>query len=396
MDEKTQELLKRLPRTFRPALNAQLKDWDRLFPAERRSFQAQLDWLERLPSPRFEQLFAPVLKLEERMDLPAAWGPSTAGLSIEDTGVLVRSPLYPQWRAEVERVFGEIDGGIAAEVKSRPPRNLVVCTLPAGLAAASGPIWPRLESRGRWVELEAPFASMLEPLARAVAARPTRPDIDPVERTWVFEYAPRLTRLPLDGPAVGLCFESLAGLRREFLSRLNVISKDIRSADRAFEQLRATEINQFLSPSLKAEVRVREFTREIFLSGNGALLFGNSFVQWGASEAFRRVRMQAVFCSFGVRPKLKPFSSLVLFEDQNRANPVPDQPDPEGSWTDTRLLAEYVYLAAERAQVYDGQTMGIFALPELSRALLTAWPGPAPAGRLGAEDVIHLALEWLA
>ena len=106
--------------------------------------------------------------------------------------------------------------------------------------------------------------------------------------------------------------------------------------------------------------------------------------------------MQAAFCSFGVRPKLKPFSSLVLFEDQNRANPVPDQPDPEGSAIDARLLAEYVYLAAERAQVYDGQVLGVFALPELPRALLTAWPGPAPAGRLGAEDVIHLALEWLA
>src|ERR1019366_7094489 len=110
------------------------------------------------------------------------------------------------WRAEVARVFGQIDGGIAAEAKSRPPRSLVVCTLPAGLAASSGPIWPRLESRGRWLELEAPFASMLEPLARAVAARPPRPDSDPVERTWVFEYAPQLTRLPLDGAAVGLCF----------------------------------------------------------------------------------------------------------------------------------------------------------------------------------------------
>ena len=186
MDAKTQEILKRLPRTFQPALNAQLKDWDRLFPAERRSFQAQLDWLERLPAPRFEQLFATLLKLEERMDLPA-WGPSTAGLSIEDTGVLVRSPLYPQWRAEVERVFGQIEGGIAAEAKVRPPRTLLVCTLPAGLPAPSGPIWPRLESRGRWLELETPFAGMLEPLARAVAARHPSQDTNPVERTWVFD-----------------------------------------------------------------------------------------------------------------------------------------------------------------------------------------------------------------
>jgi hypothetical protein len=394
MDAKTQDLLKRLPRTFRPALNAQLKDWDRLFPAEQRSLRAQLDWVERLPAAGFEQLFAPVVKLEARMDLPS-WGPSAAGLSIEDTGVLARSPLYPQWRAEVERVFARIDSGITAEARSRPPRTLLVCLLPEGAPVPPGAIWPRLESQGCWRETEGPFGAMLGPLARAVAARRPHPGEEAVERTWIIEYAPRLTSLPFDGPVVRLCFENLAGLRREFLSRLNAVSKDIRSADHAFEQLRAVEIARFLNPALKAEVRQREFVRELFLSGNGALLFGNSFVEWGASEAFRRVRMRTAFCGFGVRPKLKPFSSLALFEDQNRANPVPDQPDPEGSWADARPLAEYVYLAAERAQVYDGQLLAVFGSPDLSRVLLTPFPRAASAGKLGVNDLTGLALEWL-
>ena len=39
------DLLRKLPPTFVPALNEQFRNWDLLFPAERRTISAQMDWL---------------------------------------------------------------------------------------------------------------------------------------------------------------------------------------------------------------------------------------------------------------------------------------------------------------------------------------------------------------
>ena len=63
------ELLKRLPRTFVPALNEQLKKWDLLFPAERRVLQDQLAYLSGLPARDFDELFRPVKDAEAKMSL---------------------------------------------------------------------------------------------------------------------------------------------------------------------------------------------------------------------------------------------------------------------------------------------------------------------------------------
>src|SRR5208283_692659 len=181
--------------------------------------------------------------------------------------------------------------------------------------------------------------------------------------------------------------------------RLNYVKRDLPTLDLTYDGLRRLDL-QPLFPE-QAPVGVREFTRNLFLSGNGALLFGNSFVQWGASEAFRRAAPQATFCRFGVRPKLKPFSSVVLFEDQNRANPVKDQPDPEGSFIDTQLLMEYIYLSALRGVEYDGRTLVLVAVPEQNRVLVL---GPAPAttaltnsaSPLATASVVDAARSWLA
>ena len=68
------ELAPKLPRTFVPSLNDQLRQWDTLFPAEQRTITAQLQHLARLPAPDFTELFAPVVALETRMNLPRLRG----------------------------------------------------------------------------------------------------------------------------------------------------------------------------------------------------------------------------------------------------------------------------------------------------------------------------------
>jgi hypothetical protein len=166
--------------------------------------------------------------------------------------------------------------------------------------------------------------------------------------------------------------------------------------DQTNEDLKRADINRLLVPALAANPRVREFVRTLFLSGNGSLLFGSSFVEWGASEALRRVQPQVLIASFGVRKKLKPFSSVVLFEDQSRSNPMPDEDDPAGSLVDAAMLSEYVYLGAQRVACYPGHTVTVMAAFGSDRVLVLSPPAAGfPNSSDAPIDLTALALRWL-
>ena len=166
--------------------------------------------------------------------------------------------------------------------------------------------------------------------------------------------------------------------------------------DETNEELRRLDIGRLLAGTAARAPRVREFVRGLLLSGNGSLVFNNSFVQWGASEALRRVQPQVLVASFGIRPKLKPFSSMVLFEDQSRSNPVRDEDDPAGSLLDGLMLAEYVHLAAARYLAADA-TLTLMAAGGQDRMLAVGPRVPAAsAGRLTVEELSGFARGWLA
>ena len=389
------ELLARLPRTFRPALNDHLRQWDLLFPAERRVLEGQLGWLGALPGNELKRLFAPIVELEARMELPP-WTSDAAGMTVRDVGILTRSPLYPRWRSEVEKVFAHIDSALSPSAAARVPR-LVLCVLPAGLPNASQPLWPELAQTGAWAQLDKPFGSMLSALVFSLARRRSAPVLEDIERTWVLECDTRFSPLSEETSTTVLSWTALAAIRREFLKRLNTIGRDLRAVDQATDELRRAGIAHLLSRPTGASPRVREFVRSLLLSGNGALVFNNSFVQWGASEALRRIQPQVLVASFGIRPTIKPFSGAVLFEDQNKSNPVPDEDDPAGSLTDALILARYVSLAAERVTAFQNRTLTMMAACDLDRVLVLGTQAPAPAsGRLSADELTAFTLQWLA
>jgi len=386
------EMSRRLPATFGGAVRDQLRQWDFLFPAEQRQLRAQLDWLSALAPPEFDRLFAPLRDLEGRMAL--GLHDASSGLGVRDVGILARSPLYPRWRVEVEKVFGRIDAGAAPSVPLRSAPRLMLAVLPPAAALKDQPVWPALAKLGTWHSLDRPFGDVLPPLVSAIAARPSNPAWEAIERTWVFECGTRFSAL---AESTVLSWDALEGLRREFLQRLNAVARDLRSVDQTTEDLRRADIGRLAGPAIAASPRVREFLRGVLLSGNGSLVFSNSFVEWGASEALRRVQPQALIASFGMRQKLKPFSSLVLFEDQHRSNPVPDQDDPAGSLTDAVLLAEYVYLAAQRTACYPGHTLTLLSAADWKRVLILG-PRDRQFGRptATADELATFALGWLA
>jgi hypothetical protein len=254
-------------------------------------------------------------------------------------------------------------------------------------------LWPLLSKEGSWVTLDRPFGETLPALIQSVAKRSCPAQLDEVERTWLFESDTRLSGI---SGATMLSWDDLGSLRREFLRRLNAVQRDLRSVDQTNDDLKRADINRLLAPSLAADPRAREFARSLFLSGNGSLVFGNSFVQWGASEALRRVQPQVLIAAFGLRKKLKPFSSVVLFEDQGRSNPVPDEDDPAGSLVDAEMLSQYVYLASQRVASYPGHTLTVMGAHASNRVLVLAPPAIGAQQMRTPVDLAALAVRWLS
>ena len=394
-------LLTRLPATFVPVLNEQLANWDQLFPAEQRPIRTSMEYLDSLPEEEFRSLLGPIFDLEAKMDL-ASWSEDRSRLSIQDTSRLARSPHYPQWRVEVERLFESIQRATAkAEDPARDRNKLVVNIMPAGLPMDSGQRWQRMARHGRWHQLSEPFGAGLYPLVSALAARESHLATEPIEHTWILESTTELTSFADEETVTLLSFEELEKARVHFSRKLNEIDKMLESLDQTYTDLRSDDMAKLLPAPAWDDLRLREFVRELFLSGNGAVQFCNSFVQWGASEILRRAEPQALICYFGIRDKIKPFSGLVLFEDQSRANPVPYKPDPQGSLTDIEVLGEYVHLSTMRLPNLRGRTATIFAAADSDMMLLVA-PKTFPElpgmrqGPLDSGTLRGASLEWLA
>ena len=389
------ELIARLPRTFVPALNDQLRRWDLLFPAERRLIRAQLDWLSSLPRAEFKQFFEPIFQIEARMDLPK-WRNDAPAMTIEDTAILARSSQYPEWRARVEKAFERINEAAESSGAWKRVPRLLICVLPSGLPVGPLPLWPDLAGDLQWVSLAKRFGDVQAPLFEAIAKR-NADGLEAVESTWALECGSKLAAQFTATKATVLSWSALADIRREFSSRLNSIRKTLKSADETNEDLKRIELKPLLGAALYAKPAIREFVRALLLSGNGGLVFNNSFVQWGAVETLRRVQPQALIASFGIRSKSKPFSSAVLLEDQARSNPIGDEPDLPGSLVDDTMLSQYVHLATRRLAPYHGRTLTLLAVEDLDRAgVIQPKSAPRWPDRASGAELTESCLRWLA
>src|SRR5207253_3729431 len=102
------------------------------------------------------------------------------------------------------------------------------------------------------------------------------------------------------------------------------------------------------------------FTRATLLSGNGTLLINNTFIEWATVQAVRRARPSLLIASFGIRNKVKPFSSLLIYADQDSVNPIPTQMDALGSFVDLEIFYQYIWQEFEKYGEYRRNTAYVF------------------------------------
>src|SRR6266567_1339280 len=196
-----------------------------------------------------------------------------------------------------------------------------------------------------------------------------------------------------------LSYARLDAYRQNFSHEMNTMRKDLADADAVFDRLRKVDVMPWCPSEVASDPAVREFVRSLYLTGNGAVIFGNSFVEWAASEAFRRARPILLAAKFGVRSKPKPFTGVAVFENPDQVNPLPAVDDFEGSAIDAQMLALYVWLAAGRYEEYQRSTVCVCLAESVSQAYIVAPPEfdllqqtePVTIDRLG-----HALRNWIA
>jgi hypothetical protein len=414
-----QGLLKRLPRTFLPFTGQQLHDWSYLFPYERQSVVHLLLFLASLSQAELAALFREVLQLEEKMGV-RNWQFSTEEQTILNASLLARSPYYQDWRKAVQKVFDAAQAHAAREDTPKPSRHrLILLVMPQELPLDSTTVWRRWQSVGHPVKLAEANAQEHRSPAQVLLAAPgtersagllnivTRRPGGTAAECWILDAGHELVEWVLANepveagncPATLLSYERLAGFREQFSHEINTMQKDLSAADAVYDRLRKVDVTPWCPPEVAAVPVIREYLRSLYLSGNGALIFGNSFVEWGASEALRRARPDFLVARFGVRSKPKPFTSVAVFENPDQINPLPAVDDLPGSALDVQELAFYVWLAANRYDEYRNNTACVCLAESLSEAYVIAPPEfglfreaqPVPVDRLRAA-----VAEWLS
>ena len=342
--------IERLPVTMRPTLNEQLLRWPNLFPFEQRRAFHFMQGIEATGEARLALLTAPVRNLETRMGT-ARWHFDARRDTMLNASLLARQAEYPEWRRAVQKLFEEIDAAPlvanAATTENQP--RLLLQILPAELPVDPVASWKQWSPRAIGLHVEGNVEALSQQLMAMIAVNARSED--EAASQWILDGAARpfSSQHPAKSSALAqLSFARLKSFREWFLAEANRVPKNIEQSDQTLSHLRASDWQRHWPAELDADERLKNFVVDLFLSGNGAMIFPGAFAQWAASEAQRRARPQRMAVRFGMRARPKPFTGVAIFENPQKISQLPDEDDPQGSAVDALILARYTWLALAR------------------------------------------------
>ncbi len=404
-------LFERLPPTFATYSFDRVKEWNKLFPAEQDYFERLFGLIARSEDAAVERLFAPLFAVEEKMGVDRdTW--NRKDFTLQHVDFLQRNRRLPEWRETIARIFAEIDPLLDREVARTGRPRLVIVVSPSELPMGPDRMWQRLQDKGNLVTLAVEDVELGDYLPRLLTGAPAAEraaslfDLfgeaaqDPYQ-AWIVEAADPLQRLARSiGGWTGLSFTRLAELRQVLMEQVNnmVTREQIPGPRQLGERLQ--EMNPgALNRAAGRDPVLRDFLQSVLLNGNGTLLINNTFVEWTSVQAIRRARPPLMGVSFGIRNKVKPFSSLLIYSDQEDTNPIPTQADMLGSYVDLEIFYEYVHNECEKYAEYRRNTGYLFVGQGMD-ALLAIGPPDFPL-LLGdrprrLEDVFAEARQWLS
>lgn len=405
-------VLQRLPLTFLPFVNQQLRQWEFLFGNEQQSVQRLLLYVDRLSPAESAALFRDITRIEEKMGVKR-WHLSTSEQTIQNSSELARSPYFQQWRQAVQAVFDAADrDALNTPHRQESGHRLILIDIPRALPLKRETAWLRWQGIGKAVDLDVSSEESLRgAIELLVNGAENRPGVlqslaGPAEAApgyvWVLDAGSDLADSMAPSQPAGnvlLSYPRLNAFRENFSHAMNSMRKDLSDADAVFDHLRKIDVTPWCSAEIAEDAAKREFVRALYLSGNGAVIFSNSFVQWGASEAFRRARPLVLAARFGVRAKPKAFTGVAVFDNPDEVNPAPSIDDLPGSAKDVEMLAWYVWLSAARYPEYQSSTVCLCLAESIAQVYVIApseFELQAANGAVSLDRLQEALNKWVA
>lgn len=390
-------LFERLPPTFSTFFFEQFRDWHLLFPAERDYLERLFQLLDRSDPSAVRSIFGPLRGVEQKMHInDKTWPRRQFGL--EQVNFLNHSPYYEEWRTAISFVFSRVDPLLDDEIARKGRPALIIVTAPAEISTDPDRMWLRLQRRGKRVALEIPENSDYLNLVLTGGSGRSIVELSSKNRydSWAVS-ADKLHDSVQNG--IRLSYEALKSYRLRLMKEVRRLleSGEVRTPRELNERLK--RLNILASEGgFAADETLAEFVRAVFLAGNGTLLINNTFVEWATLEAVRRARPAAMLISFGVRNKLKPFSSLLIYTDQEAASPIPDQMDVFGTSVDLEIFYQYIWQEFEKYPQYRNNTAYLFIADGMDE-LFCIGPPDYPLLTMKTPvrlaDVFSYSREWL-
>lgn len=420
-----QGVLDRLPRTFVVSDFIELQKWPTLFEPERAYFRELLKQLSELSPDDFQEVFGGLVGLETKTGCNKIPETSPEEFQARALNQMQRQGQYSAWRTEVQKIFEKIEPRVESGLYSarRGPR-LVVILYGEGIAIERDKLWQRFRNIGRSIPLElggsesselflrALFTGRLEPVPKEgpptlFRLRRELQNASPLD-SWIIEAGDALHALCEKSPrkqdgddcATGMSYDRLRAYRDRLSETIySKVRSGVHSPLELSAYLKTLQVRPREGVSMYFDDVVLNFIRDIFLAGAGTLIINNTFVEWGAVQALKRAQPRLLVARFGVRDKMKPFSSLLLFSRPRPTDQIPILQDPLGSFIDVELLSYYIWLNAELGPPYRDNTLYLL-LAEGVDQMLAITPSsqrqPAVAvPRATLPDVTATMAHWL-
>jgi len=410
-------VLRRLPTSISAFVLAELQKWPLLFAAERRYQRALLEHLSQAPADALQRMTAGVVRIEREAAVDKIKERDPARFQDLAQAALRRRSLLPDWRREIDLFFQQTDDALDAHLYPRDaPRRVIVQLYGTGLAIQAHPLWSKFKGVGLRIPLQHDrrgadgflsdlFGVAPEGAGSSLFARVRDDRRFTAEDTWLVESHEGLhniaQRVQTSGAAflTGLSYDRLRGYRDQLMRALfSKIQRGVESPQAFAAYARSLTLAPDPGVLLHQAGVVQAFIRDVLVSGNGTLFVNNTFTEWAAVQALRRAQPRFLVARYGVRDKLKPFSSMLLFSEPRRSDRIPLVEDPLGSFIDVEQLCYYVWLNAGKSPPYRRKTLYLFLAEDAEEMLAIrsdATPSSAAVAPARLADVSATIARWL-